>query len=303
MSTRKDAGTQPARRPLLILAPGRPRGSRVRARIVADAERRAIVVAALKQNDSMRSVDLIVQATQADAVIVCADAPVQALVAAVAAARDLPFSCMPAGPDDLLARDLGSPLDDPGDALSLPFSTAERTVDIAEINGVPFVNYVAVGLEMPARPTGSRRRARRQRPGQARPRPTAPPARTGRASEEPALLVCNDRFELGAEELGARDWPDGGRLQVVQFDDPDTDRAYASLRSAGFHERSAGRFQLSSRAAVHADVDGQPRRLAPPLRFRSVHAAVRVRAPAARRERTEAGPAARDAELESLGTG
>ena len=305
MSTRKDAGTQPALRPLLILAPGRPRGSRVRARIVAAAERRSIVVAALKATDSMRSVDLIVQATQADSVIVCAEAPVQALVAAVAAARDLPYACMPAGPDDLLARDLGAPLDDPAETLSLPFSRAERTIDIAEVNGVPFINYVAIGVTMPSRPPNGRRDARRTRPGQGRPRANAPPPRrvAGRAGEEPALLVCNNHFDLGNEDLGARDWPGGGRLQVVHFDDPGTDRAYRTLRAAGFRERAAARFQLSPGTALDADVDGLPRRLASPLRFRSVHAALRVRAPGARERPPGPGSAARDPELESLRTG
>jgi diacylglycerol kinase family enzyme len=271
----------------------------VRARLVAEAERRAIVVAALKPGDSLRSLDLLVEATQADAVIVCGEAPVQALVASVAAARDLPCSFMPAGPDDLLARDLGIPLDDPAEALRFPLSTGERTIDVAEVNGVPFVNYVALGIEMPSnpapRPAGRRRLDERGLPGS-----NAPPPRSGAS---PALLVANNRFELGAQELGARDWPDSGQLQIVRFHAVAADRSYASVRAAGFEEHSEVRFQLSPRLPVLADIDGEARRLAPPLRFRSVHAALRVRAPAAEEGRAPTGAVEIDQELESLRTG
>src|SRR6185312_1113835 len=102
VSTRRVAKAEPTQRPLLVLAAGRPRGSRVRARLIAEAERRAMIVAVLKPADRLRAVDLIVEATQADAVLVCADPPVQAVVASVAASRDIPFACMPAGPEDLL---------------------------------------------------------------------------------------------------------------------------------------------------------------------------------------------------------
>lgn len=296
MSTRRQTGTAPVRRPLLILAQGRPRGSRVRARLIAEAERRSIVVAALKAGDGLRSVDLIVEATQADAVIVCAEPPVQAVVAAVAAARDIPCSWMPTGPDDLLARDLGVPLDDPADALKQPFSAAEQTIDIAEVNGVPFVNYVAIGMQMPVRPARRSRGARRRDGEQAGPR---------HDGGHPALLLCNNRFELLDERLGERDWPDSGRLQIVRFAADADERSYAALRAQGFEERSAVRFQLSLRMPVDADVDGEPRRLEPPLRFRSVHGAVRVHAPGAagRAPREPVERAERRAELESLGTG
>jgi hypothetical protein len=230
-----------------------------------------MMVAVLKPADRVRAIDLTVEATQADALVVCGDAPVQAAAAAVAAARDLPFACMPAGPEDLLARDLGMPLDDPAEALKLPFSTTERTVDLGEVNGLPFVNRVAVGVELPAAPSPARRR---------RPAPADEPPKAHRVDAGvPALLVCNNRFELLRDRLGLRDWPDAGQLQVVSFEAPGADRSYGALRAAGYHERLCGRFQLALRTEVLVDVDGERRRLAPPLRFRSVSAALRVRAP------------------------
>lgn len=267
----------------------------MRARLIAEAERRAMMVAALKPADRVRAIDLTVEATQADAIVVCGDAPVQAAAAAVAAARDLPFACMPAGPEDLLARDLGMPLDDPAEALKLPLSTAERTIDLGDVNGLPFVNRVAVGVELPAAP--SRRRGRR---GEPKARAARVPADGGVL---PALLVCNNRFELLRDGLGLREWPGAGRLQVVTFDAPAADRSYAAVRAAGFEERLCTRFQLAHRGELVVDLDGEPRALVPPLRFRSVAAAVRVRAPSieARASATTAAP--RKAEPESVHTG
>jgi hypothetical protein len=289
---------------LLVLAPGRPRGSRVRARLIAEAERRAMIVAALKAGDRLRSVDLIVEATQADSALVCADAPFQAVVAAVAAARDIAVAFMPSGPEDLLARDLGSPLDDPAAALSLPFSSSERTIDIAEVNGVPFVNYAAVGVELAAPPVRSRRvqltkaAARARAPARAR-RGSAASGEPGHGPE--ALLVCNNRFELLDDGLGSRDWPESGRLQVLTFPNAGADRAFTTLRRDGWEERSSTSLELCGRAAVSVDVDGRQHVLHPPLRFRSVGSAVRVRAPGASGAPGEAGASgaeAKDTRLE-----
>lgn len=295
---------EPARRPLLVLAPGRPRGNRARARLIAEAERREMIVAALKPADRLRAVDLIVEATQADAVLVCADPPVQAVVAAVAASRDLPFACLPAGPDDLLARDLGAPLDDPGEALTLPFSAAERTIDLAEVNGIQFVNYASVGVEMPPSIAHTHHKTHSK--------PLPGPGRTTRTAREaiahtgiepvPAVLVCNNRFELREDRLGARDWPDSGLLQVVAFDAPGTDRTFAGLRHAGLREHSCASFELTARSPLRVDIDGEPRELSPPLRFRCVHSALRVRTAedgVKAIERPGEAPAA----LQSLGTG
>ncbi len=228
--------------------------------------------------------------------VVCGDAPVQAAAAGVAAARDLPYVCMPAGPDDLLARDLGMPLDDPFEALKLPFSDAERTIDLGEVNGLPFVNRVAVGVALPtpvARSRGRRSSGERQ----------AEPRTAASETPLPALLVCNNRFALSVDRLGLRDWPSSGQLQIVTFETPGTDRSFAALRAAGFHERTCARFQLALRGELVVDVDGELCRLAPPLRFRSVAAALRVRAPSIEAQTIAAASTRGDPALESIQTG
>jgi diacylglycerol kinase family enzyme len=294
---------EPAQRPLLVLAPGRPRGSRVRARLVAAAERRGMIVAALKAPDRLRALDRIVEATQPDAVLVCAEPPVQAELAAVAASRDIPFACMPSGPDDLLARDLGAVLDDPAEALSLPFSSTERTIDLAEVNGVEFVNYAAVGLELPATVSHAHRGPRRKPlPGPGRARSRTRVAGSPAAERSPALLVCNNRFELRADGLGERDWPGSGRLQVIEFHTARAERNFAAVRREGWQERSCASFELPLRSPVRVDIDGEPRELRPPLRFRCLHSALRVRTPPST-ARTAGATRKTPAKLESLRTG
>ena len=70
----------------------------------------------------------------------------QAIVAAVAAERGLPYACIPAGTRNHFALDLGVDRDDVVGALDAFVDGGERTVDLAEVNGRVFVNNVSLGL-------------------------------------------------------------------------------------------------------------------------------------------------------------
>jgi diacylglycerol kinase family enzyme len=247
---------------------------RSRARLVAGAERSGIAVAALGRRDRMRALERMLETTGASALAVCADAGTQALVASVAATRNLPFSCASAGADDLLARDLGCPPDDPLQALEALLCTHERTADLAEVNGSVFVNYVAFGLCDRHQP-GARHHRRRLRAvaGRARagfrvPRPE--PARRTRP-----LLVTNNLFDVGPDGLGERGWPDEGLLGVTLFPPGAEDPLHAR---EGWEESRCAHLELATAEPLHAEVDGEPRLLKPPLRFRSLPRALRVRA-------------------------
>jgi diacylglycerol kinase family enzyme len=78
-----------------------------------------------------------------------------ATVARVAADRDLPLLCLPAGTLNHFARDAGLNVDDPGDALRALAGGREKRVDLGELNDEhTFVNVVSLGLyaEMVADP-------------------------------------------------------------------------------------------------------------------------------------------------------
>ena len=70
----------------------------------------------------------------------------QAIVAAIAAERGLPYACIPAGTRNHFALDLGVDRDDVVGALDAFVDGGERIVDLAEVNGRVFVNNVSLGL-------------------------------------------------------------------------------------------------------------------------------------------------------------
>jgi hypothetical protein len=279
--------------PLLVLGVDTPRSAWMRGHLIEEAERRGIAIATLPAEDRLRSLERALASADADAVAVCADPREQAIVASVASARDVPYTCIAAGTDDLLARDLGAAMDDPAEALALLFSSEERLIDLAEVNGVMFVNYVALGLELEHRVARSWR---------ARPRAAGAPQEAARVAL-PGLaapgagplgpfarvLVSNNRFRLRPGGLGPRAWPDAGVLGVAVCRTRE-DAPERRPGEAGWYECSCARVELAASAPVLANVDGAALPLQPPLRFRCVSWALRVLVPdsavaPARRER------------------
>jgi diacylglycerol kinase family enzyme len=203
----------------------------------------------------LRSIDGAARACDAGALLVCGPGWMQARVAAVAAGRDLPFACIPWGADDLLAHDLGAGGCDPAASLSALLEGDERALDLGEVNGVPFVNYVAIG--------------RRRGGGHAHLDPL------GRDSPA-AVLVTNNHFAFDGGELRGRERLDTGELGV----------AVGRSRARGWRRltrsRDAFRYlELFADAPVLADVDGWPRVLTAPLRFRVLRSALRALSPCA----------------------
>ena len=82
----------------------------------------------------------------ADALAMAGGDGSQAIVAAIAAERGLPYACIPAGTRNHFALDLGVDRDDVVGALDAFVDGGERVVDLAEVNGRVFVNNVSLGL-------------------------------------------------------------------------------------------------------------------------------------------------------------
>jgi diacylglycerol kinase family enzyme len=278
---KRDSHSLASKRPLLVLAPGSPTDARARERLIAEAERREVTVTTLPPQDGLRSLDRVAAACRADALAVCGGAGAQAVVAAVAAGRDLPYACIPSGAADLLARELGAGVGDPVAALERLLGARERRIDLAEVNGVTFINYVALGLRVSAiAARGDSASAGEQPRDLARVRRGRPSGladrRAGRRGAPPAMLVSNNRFALRGEHLGPRARIDGGVLGVAVLENP-VDAADGSAVEPGWRERWCTRLELIADAPVLADVDGIMRRLQPPLRFRCVPGALRLR--------------------------
>lgn len=268
-------------RPLLVLCHETAGTPSERLALIAEAARLGYEILPIARQERLAAIDRAAANLGADAIAVCGEAWMQASVAAVASGRDLPFGCIPAGRGDLLAEDMGADAPDAQQALGELAVAPERRVDLAEVNGVVFVNYVALGLSVaPARAAVAARRSRLRsglrRARVSRARPSGLRA-DGLADGPiaPALLVSNNRFALQRHAIGARPRIDAGVLGLAILSADHDERSPAG----GWLERCSTRLELAADGPVHADVDGLPRIFNPPLRFRVLPRALRARAP------------------------
>jgi len=245
-----------AGRPLLMISADAPAAARLE--LVLEAASRRIGALRLDTARSARSIDGAARACAADAIAVCGPGWMQARVAEVAAGRDLAFACVPCGAHDLLAGDLGVPAGDPAQSLVPLLEGSECPVDLGEVNGVAFVNYVAIG-----RCAGA---------GQPH---LDPLGRDGPAE----VLVTNNRFTLDGEHLLGRERLDAGLLGICVRPAAAEGEPAPTEASLAAHD-ACTQIELFAEGPVFAEVDGLPRVLTAPLRFRVLAGAVRALSPA-----------------------
>ncbi|HEX7082956.1 MAG TPA: diacylglycerol kinase family protein [Gaiellaceae bacterium] len=201
-----------------------------------------------------------------------------AAVAAVAARRDLPFVCVPAGTRNHFARDLGLDRDDPVAALAAFDRGVERRVDLAFAGDRPFLNNVSLGIYASLVHRRERRRRRRDAFARLRALGTVlthrpmPLRLDGEPVESHVLLVSSNAYALEVLSLGERERLDEGLLHVY---------GAGGLLPAARDERTGTRFTVDSpRGRVRAAVDGEPATLATPIELRIEPRALRVLVPA-----------------------
>ncbi len=261
--------SQPPRSNGLVLI-ARETATDVRTTLLAEAQRRVNILEAPADLD-LHAVDASVSVCRADSIGACGPAFMQATVAAVASGLGLPFACVRSGPDDAFARDLGVPEDRPDLVLNDLMYAGRRYVDLAEVNGIVFVNYVRFELETAsAGPDGFEARLRTvgedgPSPGESRP---------ARARAGPTLLVTNNRFTFEDHGPGFRARLDAGQLGVLLIGRSPPDRDDG--RPPTLHESTCRQLELPADGPVLAEVDGRERILSPPVRLRTIPAALRT---------------------------
>ena len=200
----------------------------------------------------------------------------QAVVAALAAEHDLPYVCVPAGTRNHFALDLGVDRDDVVGALDA-YAGGERRVDLAEVNGMVFVNNVSLGLYAEAVQREGYRDAKLRTlldtlPDALEPEGGGAHMRwTGPGGHEHsggvAILVSNNRYRLGrAVGSGTRPRIDDGLLGVTVASVPAV-RGDGRVAQRPWREWSAKEFVVEGDGPIAAGVDGEAMTLAPPLRF------------------------------------
>jgi diacylglycerol kinase family enzyme len=223
-----------------------------------------------------------------------------AAVAAVALERDLPFVCIPFGTRNHFARDLGIERDDPVGALDA-FQGRERRIDVGAVGERLFLNNVSLGLYAsfvhdPARKTRNRLMAFLRMAPVALGRGRSPLDVSfefeGRRERHAALvvLVANNDYRIETlADLGERACLDEGLLHAYVIKAVSRRALLALLARAavgnvgeaeGLVEWAAERFSVeSSRARLHAAIDGEPVVLETPLAFEVKPRALRVLVP------------------------
>jgi diacylglycerol kinase family enzyme len=276
----KLAAAPPPQRPVLFYNPKSGGGKAERFRVAHEARARGVEPVELHRGDDLAGMVHDAIDNGADAVGVAGGDGTQAIVAAIAAERGLPYVCVPAGTRNHFALDLGVDRDDVVGALDAFTEGGERIVDLAEVNGRVFVNNVSLGLYAEAVQRDGYRDAKLRTIADTAPAVLGPDQQglelgwTGADGVEhdsaALVLISNDPYRLGRVlASGTRPRLDAGVLGIaVAGEGAGAERPFAAW--------SAATFEVRSNAPVAAGIDGEAAKLDPPLRFRSRPQALRV---------------------------
>jgi diacylglycerol kinase family enzyme len=274
----------PPQRPVLFFNPKSGGGKAERFALAERARERGIEPIELKPGDDLETLVRGAVERGADGLAMAGGDGSQAIVAAIAAERGLPYACIPAGTRNHFALDLGVDRDDVVGALDAFVDGGERTVDLAEVNGRVFVNNVSLGLYAEAVQRAGYRDAKIRTlldtvpdvlgpdRGDLALRWTGPGGHSH--SSGAAVLVSNNRYRLGrAVGSGTRPSIDDGKLGITVVGGIGGDGG----PHRPWREWSAREFGVDAERPIPAGIDGEALVLEPPLRFTIRPAVLRVR--------------------------
>jgi diacylglycerol kinase family enzyme len=289
----------PAARPVLLMNPRSGGGKVERFNLVEEARRRGIEPVVLAPGDDLLQLAEQAVAGGADVIGMAGGDGSQAMVAGVAAANGVGFVCVPAGTRNHLAMDLGLDRGDVAGALDAFGAAVERRIDLGMAGERVFVNNATAGLyakivQSPAYRERKVGTALELLPSMLGPGASPLDLRfTGPDGTEHAsahlILVSNDRYELGGGEgFGSRRRIDAGNLGIVAATFRtsgeiarliESEAAGRSWRPPGWVEWADASFRLHSGQPVEIGIDGEALVLDPPIEFRVLPRALRVRIP------------------------
>jgi diacylglycerol kinase family enzyme len=289
-----ELAVEPPSRPFLIMNPRSGGGKVVRFGLREKAESLGAEVVVLEGPGLVDVAELARDAVArgADLLGVAGGDGTQALVAAVAAAHDVPLLVISAGTRNHFALDLGLDREDPSTCLDALRDGVEMRVDLGDVNGRPFVNNVSFGAYAAIVERPEYREEKLKTTLDLLPdllTSTTGPRLVARADTvtlqgPQALLVSNNPYNTGdVAGLGRRPRIDGGVLGVIGVRAANAVQAAQMLRgrrAAGLTLIVADEVVVDADVAeVPAGVDGESVRLAAPVRCRVRPGALRVRVP------------------------
>jgi hypothetical protein len=276
---------QPPSRAVLVWNPKSGGGKALRNNLAEEARRRGIEPIELGPDDDLNVLVNEAVARGADGLMAAGGDGTQAMVAAIAAAHDLPFACIPAGTRNHFALDLGVDRNDVIGALDAFVTGGEKRVDLAEVGGRVFVNNASLGLYAEAVQSKGYRDAKvrtildtvpkllgPEGAGDSRELSwTGPDGAPNRSAA--IILVSNNPYRLGAVPgAGTRPRMNQGVLGVGVIG---AAGEKGRLRIAS--DWSTPEFIVEAPDSVPVGVDGEALILPTPLVFRTRPGALRVR--------------------------
>ncbi len=282
----------------LIINLGSGGGKAERFDLAAEARKRDIEPIVLQPGDDLLELAESAIARGAQIVGMAGGDGSQALVATVAARRDIVHVCIPAGTRNHFALDLGLDRDDVVGALDAFTDGVERRIDLARVNGRVFVNNASLGVYAKVVQPEAYRDAKLDTWTRMLPDllgPDAEPidleftAPDGTSYDDaPLVLVSNNPYELThLSGAGTRERIDTGMLGIVaaRVRGAEVSKLVAlerigqAGRYPGLLSWSAQEFEVHSGSPVEVGLDGEALVLDPPLRFTSLPGALRERLP------------------------
>jgi diacylglycerol kinase family enzyme len=270
----------PPRCPVLLINPRSGDGRAARARLADRARERGVEPLVLGPGDDLAALVADTLDRGADALGMAGGDGSLAPVAAAAAECDVPFICLPAGTRNHFAMDVGIARHDLLGALDAFTEGIERRIDMAEVNGRPFVNNVSVGVYGEAAGRSGYRDAKvrtmldtlREVLSSTIPTPEVV-VRDDLAHTHTSplvVLVSNNAYALDQPFARAsRPRLDTGGLGIVVLDRPGAERPAVTW--------SAPSLEIAASAPIAAGLDGEAVTLLPPLRCTIRPATLRVR--------------------------
>ena len=285
-----------ARHGVVLMNPVSGDAKVARFHLFEEAQRRGISPVLLQSGDDLEELAETAVNQGADVLGMAGGDGSQAVVAAVAARHRVPFVCVPAGTRNHFALDLGIDRNDPVKALDAYGPAREASVDLAEVNGVVFVNNVSLGLYAEFVSSDQYRQAKRRTVAKMLPEVLGPGATpSGLTLEGPegpimdaqVVEVSNNPYTLcSVIGFGSRPWLDSGALGVASLTirHPSDVNRLVALEIGGHPERfegwrqwSADQLQVRGVGELVAAIDGEARTLKPPLAFAIRPRSLRVR--------------------------
>jgi diacylglycerol kinase family enzyme len=289
----------PASRGALIVNPRSGDGKAARTGLVEEAARRGISTVLLEPGSDLRALAERAVLDGADVIGVAGGDGSQALVASVAMQHDVPVVCVPGGTRNHFALDLGLDRDDVIGALDAFGDAVERLVDLAVVGDRVFVNNASLGVYARIVQSPEYREAKLRTAGSMLPKLEGPGAGSlGLAFTAPdgrevttadVIEVSNNPYlvhRLGG--FGSRASVCAGVLGVVTLEIRSAgelarllaaEAAGRGERFRGWREWTTETFDIRADQPVPVGIDGEALTLEPPLQFRTLPQALRVRIP------------------------